>query len=286
VNTTVPEPLIKYPGRKTRIMPHILDHIGHVQGTYIEPFLGSAAVALALSASGRLHGPAVLSDVNPWLACLHRWSIYAPVILSDRLCEVDASHSTPEDYYALRDRRNEVADPRTSEHAAWTIWLNRAGFNGLFRENRSGGYNVPCGDRLKRGKALALPDVAAFLAVGEVLHDAQVMCRDWRPALDSAGDGDVVYCDPPYLPLKAGHDFAGYSAAGFRGQDHIDLANAAAAAAYRGARVLISNHDTPGIRELYTSRGGVISWQGSARRSMSCKASTRGQASELVAVFG
>lgn len=237
------KPLLKWAGGKARLAPRICAAFTNpCPGTYLEPFAGAGAVALYRLSQGHVT-QVVLSDVNHKLIAVHR-AVRDQV--DDVLTELDAlpKDDWRERFYAVREAFN--AGPFDGPaHAARFIWLNRAGFNGLYRENRSGDFNVPVG----RYSRLALPDPGHFREMAELLRGVTLLSVDFREAMARAGRGDHVYCDPPYVPLTATANFTGYSKSPFGLREQHALAAAARQAALRGAEVVLSNHDTELVRE-------------------------------------
>lgn len=276
------KPIIKWAGGKARLAPAICKAFGgSCAGTYYEPFVGSAAVFLYRRARGHVRR-AVLSDVNAKLVAFH-------VAVRDHVDElVRALERLPredwrERYYEVRDAYN--AGPWDGpEHAARFIWLNRACFNGLYRENRRGAYNVPMG----RYARLALPEPAHFWGVSRLLQGVEIRFTDFDAALADAATGDHVYCDPPYVPLSATANFTAYCKEPFGPTEQRALADSARAAAERGARVVLSNHDVPIVRdELYTAADGFeLVGRPQVARAISQKGSERKAAPEVIAAIG
>ena len=276
------KPLLKWAGGKSRLAAQIAGVLGgRCDGTYFEPFLGSASVFLYLRSEG-LIDRAVLSDVNPKLIGLHT------SIRDDVEGVLKALDSLPKEdwrdrYYDVRERFNE-GPFEGCEHAADFLWLNRAGFNGLYRENRSGKYNVPIGSYA----SVKLPSDEHFRAVSALMQGVELVSASYRDVLGRAGRGDQVYCDPPYVPLSMTANFTGYSSQPFDYAEQRGLADAAMAAGTRGARVVLSNHDLPVVRkELYAQDAG---FEHAARprvaRAISRSAHKRKAVREMIAVIG
>lgn len=275
-------PVLKWAGGKARLAPRICEAFAEpCRGTYYEPFCGSAAVLLYRRACGDVED-AVLSDVNPKLVAVHlaiRDHVEGVLNALDRLPADDWR----ERYYDVRDRFNNGPwDGPT--HAARFIWLNRAGFNGLYRENRKGAFNVPVG----RYSALRLPRAEHFRKVSELLQGVDIVCASFDEVLCMAGEGDHVYCDPPYVPLTATANFTAYQKQPFGAEAQEALAREARRAARSGARVVLSNHDLPLVREeLYPPHEGfehVSSPQ--VARSISRKSAGRKKVGEVIARIG
>jgi len=244
-------PLLKWAGGKARLAARICAAFEEpCAGTYYEPFAGSGAVYLHRKAAGRI-GKAVLADANPKLIEVHR-------AVRDHVEEllIELSRLPSEDwkerYYDVREAYN-VGPCDGPAHAARFLWLNRAGFNGLYRENRRGQFNVPVGKYAR----LAFPDPSEFRLVSSLLQDAELRVADFSEILSEAGNGDQVYCDPPYVPLTETACFTGYCKDPFGIVEQKALATSARKAAMKGARVVLSNHDLPVVRnDLYPSSSG------------------------------
>lgn len=275
-------PIMKWAGGKSRLAAQICDAFEQpCAGTYYEPFAGSCAVFLYRKAAGRI-GHAVLADANGKLVAVHR---EVQQRVDDVLHELDAMPGDDwrERYYEVRETYNE-GPWKGPRHAARFIWLNRAGYNGLYRENRKGEFNVPVG----RYARLSFPSEDEFRAVSDALQDAELVVADFRDVLRHAGEDDQVYCDPPYVPLTETACFTGYCKEPFGIPEQKALALAARKAALRGARVVLSNHDLPVVRnELYPARSG---FQHIARprvaRAISRRANSRGRVAEVIAAIG
>jgi DNA adenine methylase len=274
------KPVLKWAGGKARLADRIDQAFGGpCEGTYFEPFVGSGAVFLHRKAKGRV-GRAVLSDANAKLVAVH-------VAVRDEVEAVlDALDDLPSDgwrdrYYDIRARYN--AGPFAgADHAARFLWLNRAGYNGLYRENRRGEFNVPCGQY----SSLRLPDREHFLAVSELLQDTEIVGASFAAVVARAREGDQVYCDPPYVPLSETACFTGYCSAPFGFAEQRDLAAAARRAAFQGATVVLSNHDLPVVRhQLYAETLG-FKHVARPRVARAISRGARGSVDEVIARIG
>ncbi|MEQ1564894.1 MAG: Dam family site-specific DNA-(adenine-N6)-methyltransferase [Myxococcota bacterium] len=273
-------PILKWAGGKSRLAGQIADAFGTpCAGTYYEPFVGSAAVFLHLKAAGLIRH-AVLSDANDKLAAVHR------TVRDDVDGLLAAIRTLPTEdwrdrYYEVREAYNEGPFDGTL-HAARFLWLNRAGYNGLYRENRKGEFNVPCG----RYAALKLPDADHFREVSRLLQDTEIRGATFGEVLAAAGPGDQVYCDPPYVPLSETACFTGYCSLAFDLKEQKALALAARRAAFNGATVVLSNHDLPVVRnELYPSSSG-FRHVARPRVARAISRGARGSVSEVIAAIG
>jgi len=292
----VGRPLLKWAGGKRQLLPVLRRYYPARFERYIEPFVGSAAVFFDLHAAGRFDGPTVrLADVNPDLIGCYRAVRDDPEAVITALAPLEREHRERGDacYYDVRDRRfNPMraslgapgAAAYTPALAAMLIYLNRTGYNGLFRLNRQGAFNVPVGrysnpricdaEHVRTvARALAAPGVSLDLA-------------PFEETLGAAGPGDFVYCDPPYAPLSRTASFAQYTARGFGAPDHERLQAAVIAAAGRGAIVLVSNSSAPEIERAYTARAarraGLLVRRVPARRAINSRAALRGAVDELI----
>lgn len=239
----------------------------------IEPFLGAGSVFLASNYDSYLLGDANPDLVAMWVALKQR---------PREFCERAATFFTPvhhdkNAYLRLRDAFNSCED--SFERACLLPYLNAFGFNGLYRVNRQGKFNVPYGDP----KRLPLFHWDRYSAAADKLQSATVLNGGFAGTLEHAGGGDIVYCDPPYLDAETGTaSFVAYTQGRFSLQAHQRLLECCKQAASRGATVLISNHDTPEVRDLYS---GLRIETVSVRRSVAARSEARGLTSELVAIL-
>ncbi len=268
---SIHKPFLKWAGGKQRLIGSILPLLPPT-GRYIEPFAGSAAVALNVPQTECL-----LSDINGDLIGLYQQ-------LQDEgegfiaFCRsfFSVENNTSERYYGLRGEFNSTRDKRRK--SAIFVYLNKHGFNGLCRYSARGVYNVSFGKYARP----SFPEAEMRNFLDRIRRGRVRFSRvDFVHALEGATAGDVVYCDPPYVPLSATSNFVGYSADGFGLQRHKVLAESARVAARRGATVVISNHDTPVVKGLYE---GAEIRELTVRRMISCTGE-RKQAKELLAVF-
>jgi DNA adenine methylase len=267
------KPFLKWCGNKFRVLPHILPFIGEPK-QYIEPFFGSMAVALNVRSDCY-----VLNDANGDLVNLYRFVVNDKDFIND--CEnLFKENNNPETYYELRNKFNTITDER--EKSLIFVYLNRHCFNGLTRYNSSGEFNVPFGkykspyfprEEMQNYKdyfsSKSLVRITSYDFADEHLYND----------LDS---NTVVYFDPPYLP-HGECGFTNYVTEGFTYEDQVRLRDLALKIASKGAKVLLSNHDTPEARELYS---GAFLASFSVNRFTSAKGSSRKPAKELLAVWG
>lgn len=276
------KPVLKWAGGKAKLAPQICGAFGEpCEGTYYEPFVGAGAVFFYRRAMGTVKR-AVLSDANGKLMEVHR-AIRDDVHGVLRALDAMPADDWRERYYEVRARYNEVP-PKGNAHAARFLWLNRAGYNGLYRENRKGAYNVPIGSYAK----LSLPSREVFMLISDLLQGVELVTGSFEMVMSEASEEDQVYCDPPYVPLSSTASFTGYCAGGFDHEDQKALALSARKAALRGARVVLSNHDLPVVRnELYPERNGfALVGRPRVKRAISRNASERRRVCEVIASIG
>jgi len=293
-------PLLKWAGGKRQLLPALRRHYPASFDRYLEPFVGSGAVFFDLYASGYLKGRrARLVDLNPDLIDCYRAVRDQTESVIAALHELEEEHRARgnECYYEVRDRRFNPAraervstgeidgvTPARPDLAAMFIYLNRTGFNGLYRLNRQGGFNVPAG----RYTDPRICDAERVRSVAQALSSNGVTleCIPFEQALADARLGDFVYCDPPYAPLSQTASFAQYTAGGFGAQDHRRLQESVVTAAKRQAIVLMSNSSAPAIVAAYGGPAarsvGLSMHRVSARRAINSRAVLRGPVDELI----
>ena len=269
------KPFVKWVGGKRRVLPHLLARLPRRFGRYHEPFVGGGALffQLAQDRAGQGHW-ASLTDGNPRL--VRTWRAIRDDVdaVLARLSEHEARHSR-EWYY--RTRAVDIdAEGDDAVVAAWFVYLNRTGFNGLYRVNRSGRFNVPFG----RYKDPLIRDEDNLRACSEALRGVELVCGDFAEAARRAERGDLVYFDPPYVPLSSTASFTAYTADGFGPTDQERLRDLALDLKDRGVHVALSNHDTPEIRRLYRERFTVR--RVFVGRAINSAADKRGAVAELI----
>lgn len=291
-------PLLKWAGGKRQLLPAIRRFYPESFNRYWEPFLGSGAVFFDLYASGRLAGHDVgLLDNNPDLiACYDAvrkrpTSVIAALRrLADEQGQRGAAH-----YYEVRDRRFNPARLQrvgttgkplryTADMAAMLIYLNRTGFNGLFRLNSAGKFNVPTG-RYRRPK---ICDAENIRRVAAALSDPSVTLKhaDFNSVLE-AKRGDFIYVDPPYAPISSTAHFTSYTAGGFGLDQQQRLRDVIVELAVRGCQILVSNSTAREIADLYernqaAKQARLRCLRIPARRAINSNATKRGPVMEFL----
>ncbi|KTC71588.1 DNA adenine methylase [Legionella birminghamensis] len=263
-------PFLKWAGNKYHCLSHILTHLKPAP-RLIEPFTGSGAVFV-----NTLYDNYLLAETNPDL--IHLYQMLKKE--GDSFINYCARLFIPENnneskYYHFRDEFNQCRHKK--KRASLFLYLNRHGYNGLCRYNGSGEYNVPFG-RYKKPYFPA-KELANFCQLSQ---KAEFSLSDFRNTFAQALPGDIIYCDPPYVPLSRSANFAAYTKNKFNEQDQIDLAILARESAEKGITVLVSNHDTEFTRHHYQG-SDIYSFE--VPRFISCDAENRRTAQELIAVF-
>lgn len=236
-------PVIKWAGGKTRLLPELRARTPKAFRRYYEPFLGGAAVFLDLQPD-----QAVLGDMNAHLMEMYDTIAHDVDGVITVLTEFrDRYHKDESFYYRLREAWNHGELLTHAEKAAAFIALNKLCFNGLWRVNKRGDFNVPAGKY--QNPTIFDPD--HLRTAGRVFARADLRVGDYKATTADVGKGDFVYFDPPYDPLDKTSNFTAYTKDGFGDEHQEQLALWAVDLERRGAFVMLSNSDTPFIRNLY-----------------------------------
>lgn len=262
-------PIVKWAGGKTKLLPELLARMPARFGRYYEPFAGGAALFFRVAPER-----AVLGDMNADLISTYR-TIVEDASKAIGLLERHRKAHSKAHYYETRDLWNARRESSKAWRAATFIYLNRACFNGLWRVNRAGEFNVPMGDY---GDPLA--GVAEKIrAAAPVLARALLCIGDYRATVGVPEPGDFVYFDPPYDPISPSANFTAYQAGGFTAEDQCHLSQLARRLRDQGVHVLLSNSDTPYIRSLYSDFQINAVQVG---RAINSKGSKRGRVGEVI----
>lgn len=240
-------PIIKWVGGKTKLLPELRARLPPKYNRYFEPFLGGAAMFFALAPRDAVLGDMNASLIDVYTALAHD---VESVIKHLALYRENYLLEPSRYYYTVREWwNNHEFDDDVCSRAAAFIFLNKTCFNGLYRVNRKGEFNVPVGDY----KEPAIYDPEALRAAGTVLGAKKVSLRvtSYEVTTTSATAGDFVYFDPPYDPHSKTSNFTAYTKDAFGKKEQEQLAEHARALRKRGVQVMLSNNDTPFIRSLY-----------------------------------
>jgi len=256
------KPYLRWVGSKQRILSNVLSAIGEVKGTFIEPFVGTGVVAMNVKADKY-----VLNDLNSKLIRTHKAVILSPTEVMIKLNNFIALGRDA--YYKLRDQFNQPCDDITL--ASLFIYLNRCGFQGLYRENLKGMFNTPVGSgNIKKDNN----DIYNFS-----LNSDDFTTDDFIICIDKSKQGDVIYADPPYVNATDTITAFKYTKGGFGMPEQIKLRDGLLRASERDVRIIASNADTPAVRELYKK---FKITEVEVQRSVSANGTARGKIKELI----
>ena len=244
------KPIIKWVGGKTQLLEHIRERLPYnlreyTYWTYYEPFAGGLAVLLDLNPTDF-----TINDINPELINMYLQVRDNVERVINELAKFDYLHEgDPEPkllYYDIRKDFNKCLGSNTPTQAARFIYLNKHCFNGLYRVNSKGEFNVPFNGKLS-GRSF---DPDQLRELSSILKNARILNTDFEAAVQDASVGDFVFFDSPYAPITA-TSFTDYTKEGFSYEDHVRLAKVFKELTNRGCYCMLTNHDTPLIRELY-----------------------------------
>lgn len=270
------KPFLKWVGGKTQLLPELLARVPATFDTYHEPFLGGGALFWALQAAGRLEGKRVhLSDANERLIRTYiavRDDVDCVIALLE---DLGRRHSA-ETYQRVREMLpEELGDVQC---AVWFIYLNRAGFNGLYRVNKAGRFNNPIGRNANRQLRTVVCDAERLISCSLALQGIELGIHDFDYA--RVKKGDFCYLDPPYVPLSATSAFTSYTADGFDSYHQKVLRDRALQWKRAGAHVLLSNSSAPAVYDLYRQDFRIE--EVLARRNINAKGTGRGPVKEVL----
>ena len=264
-------PFLKWAGGKYRLVDKIKNVLPEGK-RLIEPFVGSGALFLNTNFDEYF-----LSDVNPDLINLYlHLQSEGEEFIEFCKCFFKPENNNQITFYDMRTVFNQTVDSRLK--SALFIYLNRHCFNGLCRYNSKGGFNVPFGKY--KNPRFPENEMRGFFIKSKI---ATFKVLDFSEAMELAVSGDVVYCDPPYVPLTITSNFTNYAVGGFGMNKQTELAELADQLQKKGIPVVISNHDTPFIRNAYNKGEIVDAFE--VQRFISCDSKNRNKAAEVLAVF-
>jgi DNA adenine methylase len=265
-------PPIKCVGGKSKLVPELLKRLPKTFNAYYEPFVGGGALFFALQSKLQSTTKTFLADLNPYLI-----DVYCQIRddVESLIRELKKDHYL-NNKEAYLDIREVMFNGNRLSNAAQFIYTNKTGFNGLFRVNKQGHFNVPFG----RYDNPTICDEANLRACSRALRNTHIYHRDFVEAVFNARKGDVVYFDPPYWPASKTANFTSYTSDGFGSDDQIRLRDVAKALKKNGVFVLLSNADVPQVRELYKKDFTIDRVE--MRRSVNSKGDGRGKVGELL----
>lgn len=237
-------PAVKWAGGKRQLLERIIERMPESYNHYFEPFVGGGAVLFGLQPEA-----ATVNDINGELINLYQTIKEQPEGFMQQLAALDSADCDKEYYYKQRERYNEKikAGEHDVELAALFVWLNKHCFNGLYRVNRHGLFNVPYNN--KNGSTRSADD-DNIKAMASFLQRVKIMQGDFEASVAEAEAGDFIFFDSPYAPINA-TSFEDYTKEGFAEEEHRRLAELYKALDKKGCYCMLTNHDVPLIRELY-----------------------------------
>lgn len=250
------KPFFKWAGGKGRLLKRLLPYVPESFGDYYEPFVGGGAMFFALA--DRMAGRSYLFDLNEVLVTVWQCAKHSPDELCEQL-ELYKAKDSESFYYSQRG----VPPKDPIEQAAWFIYLNQTSWNGLWRVNKHGQFNVPWGKREFKGM-----DPERLRNVSRALARATVDVKDFRESLTLPRAGDFVYLDPPYLPISDTSKFYLYTEKRFRRPDLETLAELCHDLSDRGVNWMMSNRDTDAVHDLFP-KNEIVRF--TARRSVAAQ---------------
>lgn len=236
------KPFLRWAGGKRWLVSHESAVLPESFNTYIEPFLGSGAVFFSTKDISSF----ILSDINPELINCYQ-SIKTNYVLVEKFLREHLNNHTKEYYYLVREGQPDC----TLQQAARFIYLNRSCFNGLYRVNSKGKFNVPIGSNLLSFSGENLAEVSKKLSNGQLIKN------DFEQTIKMAKKGDFIFVDPPYTVNHNLNGFIAYNEKIFRWEDQIRLKNALVDAYQKGVMITLTNADHSSVRELYSDFGEI-----------------------------
>lgn len=268
-------PLVKWAGGKRQLLRELELRLPEEWNTYYEPFVGGGALTVHLYNHKRL-GPAVIADLNKELVNLYTIVKEDPEGLIHAIS--DEKFVNDEDSFnALKAEFNSLIESpgNSAERAALLLYLNKHGFNGLWRVNRKGKFNVPFGRYARQ----TIPTAESIRKFSTLLRKVKILNEDFETVAKKAKKGDFVYFDPPYHPVSRTASFTDYNSTGFRIGDQQRLAGVCKNLTKKKVNFMLSNSNVPEIEELYTD---FHTEEVLAKRFINCKGEKRYGASEII----
>ena len=268
-------PLVKWAGGKRQLLEQLNDRLPKKWNTYFEPFVGGGALLVNLQNQKRVSN-AVISDLNGELINLYRVVKTNPEKLIEALHN-DEFQNNEESFNRLKTEFNYLVGSRRNKvkRAALLIYLNKHGYNGLWRVNSKGKFNVPFGRHTKR----TLPTDLSILKFGEMLENVTILNRDFEVTVKSAKTGDFVYFDPPYHPISKTANFTDYNSNGFTFDDQKRLADVFRKLSNKGVQLMLSNSKVSEIEDLFV---GFTIGTVDAKRFINCNGERRNGIKEII----
>jgi DNA adenine methylase len=272
-------PFLKWAGGKRQLLPVLRRYIPKSYKTYFEPFIGAGALLFDLQPKR-----AIINDTNEELINCYQVIKDSPKELLE-ITKIHQKNNSKDYYYTLReldrDSHKSIFDNLSNiEKAARIIYLNKTCFNGLFRVNSQGQFNVPYGDN----KNPVIAEDNVIIEISKYLNEnkVKILNKDFSKAVSSAKSGDFIYFDPPYDPVSDSSSFTGYDLHGFDKDKQTSLRDLCNELVDKGCQVLISNSSTDFIRNLYGKEDHYIIEDVQASRHINSVGTSRGKINELL----
>ena len=268
------KPFLKWAGNKYRLRSHLMPLVGSPK-RYCEPFAGSLATALNIDAEEYF-----LNDLNKDIINLYNHLIESDTFILECEKYFGEYSNNKNTFYIFRNHFNHC-NVNSEIRSFLFVYLNKHCFNGLTRYNSKGGYNVPFGKRkTPHFPKVEMQNFREYFQTKTVKFTS-LSFKD-ESLYENLDSGDVVYFDPPYIPISITSAFTNYTGEDFTQDQQVELVELTKKLNHRGIKVIISNHDVPLARELYK---GANIYEIQVRRSISAKGSSRKKVNELIAVF-
>lgn len=289
----IAKPFLKWAGGKTQLINDIENalpkDISRDKLTYIEPFVGSGAVLFWMLNNFQKMEKAVINDINSDLINTYKVIVSKPKelisilkVLQNEFHSLENKSEEKKEYYYQKREFYNAKNEEQSGQAALFIFLNRTCFNGLYRVNKSNGYNVPMGSYKKP----TICDEQNILAVSNALQKVEILCGDYEATLKEATSNSFFYFDPPYKPLSSTSSFNSYAKDEFNDEEQIRLRNFCSKLEKHGHKWMLSNSDVKGkdtndnfFDEIYSEFSIT---RVKARRSINANPEKRGELNELL----
>lgn len=260
------KPFVKWVGGKRQLLPELRKRLPSSFGTYYEPFVGGGALFFDLAPSS-----AVLTDSNERLVRTYR------AIRDDVESVISTLETLPHERETFTRLRSALVDNwEDYQVAAWFIRTNRSGYNGLYRVNANGRFNVP----FCESNTSTRIDFDVIRACSAALQGIEIQCDHFANVLSRAKTNDLVYFDPPYVPLSASSNFTAYTSEGFDLSEQVKLRDVARELKRRGVHVLLSNSSAPLVETLYGD--GFECSRVDASRAINSDGTKRGKIAEVI----
>ena len=239
-------PFVKWAGGKKQLLSRLMERAPEHYNKYFEPFIGGGALLLELQPQ-----TATINDVNKQLLNVYIQLRSNVESLIDSINSLDKVECDKEHYIVMREKYNQKikADELDEECAALMIWINKHCFNGLYRVNEKGLFNVPYNNKVT-GSSIDEDNLRA-IARYFTENDVTILNGDFESACKTVQPGDFVYFDSPYVPVSDTANFTDYTKDGFGYNDHVRLAKLFVELDKKGALIMLSNHNVPLVHELY-----------------------------------